>query len=125
MTEQICLRMRNRGQDEWTPIVSWGTRWYEADTQLEVLMEKAEDVEIHIESLAETKVQVVTVPMGRLPKRKNYSIRLQVKVLFLDERTCRISFRDMGFGDFFPATDFYEEVEIQLGGSNGQFYSLS
>ena len=125
MTEQICLRMRNRGQDEWTPIVSWGTRWYEADTQLEVLMEKAEDVEIHIESLADPKVQVVTVPMRRLPKRKNYSIRLQVKVLFLDERTCRISFRDMGFGDFFPATDFYEEVEIQLGGSNGQFYSLS
>ena len=125
MTEQICLRMRTHGQDEWTPIVSWGSRWYEADTQMEVLMEKPEDVEIHVESLADASVQVFSVPMGRLPKRNNYTIRLQIKVLFTDEKTCKISFKDMGFGEFFPATDFYEEVTIHLGGSNGQFNSLS
>ena len=34
-------------------------------------------------------------------------------------------FKDMGFGEFFPATDFYVEKEIHLGGSNEQFNSLS
>ena len=45
MTEQICLKMRINGQDEWYPIVPWGTRWYEADMQFEVLLEDADDIE--------------------------------------------------------------------------------
>jgi hypothetical protein len=34
-------------------------------------------------------------------------------------------FKDAGFGEFFPATDFMVEKVIHLGGSNGQFNSLS
>ena len=125
MTQQICLKLRIGGQEEWTPIVAWGSHWYESDKQLEVLLENTEDIEIHVESLLDSQVQVIKVPMGRLPQRKNYAIRLQIKVLFVEEKICRISFQDMGFGEFFAPTDFYEEVDIHLGGSNGQFNSLS
>lgn len=124
MTEQICLKLRVDGQDEWYPIVPWGTRWYESDMQCEILLEDAEDIEIHIEPLVGHQIQVEKVSMEGLPKRKDYALRLQVKILFLNEGTCRISFKDVGFGEFFPATDFYIEKEIHLGGSNGQFNSL-
>ncbi|MGO5443661.1 DUF5716 family protein [Faecalimonas sp. LCP19S3_D12] len=124
MTEQICLKMRINGQDEWYPVVPWGTRWYESDMQFEVLLEEVEDIEIHIESLTGNEMRVETVSMEELPKRKDYALRLQVKTLFLDEKTCKISFKDIGFGEFFPATDFYEEKEIHLGGNDGQFNSL-
>lgn len=124
MTEQICLKMRVNGIDEWYPIVPWGTRWYESDKQFEVLLEDAEDIEIHIESLTENQMCVETISMEGLPKRKGYALRLQVKTLFLDENTCKISFKDIGFGEFFPATDFYREKEIHLGGNDGQFNSL-
>ncbi len=70
------------------------------------------------------EMRVETVSMEELPKRKDYALRLQVKTLFLDEKTCKISFKDIGFGEFFPATDFYEEKEIHLGGNDGQFNSL-
>lgn len=125
MTEQICLKLRIRGQDEWFPIVAWGSRWYEADAQWEVLLEDTEDIEIHIDSLLDSTVDVKKVSMEGLPKRKDYAIRLQIKTLFLDEKTCKISFKDMGFGEFFPATDFYKEIEIHLGGKNGKSDSLS
>ena len=125
MMDQICLKMRAHGQDRWEPIVPWGSRWYEADTKWEVLLENTDDIEIHIESLAGADMRVEHVPLTGLPKRKNYTLRLQIKVLFVDEKKCRISFKDMGFGEFFPATDFYLEKEILLGGSNEQFNSLS
>ena len=124
MTEQICLKMRINGQDEWYPIVPWGTRWYEADIQFEVLLEDADDIEMHIESLTGNQMRVETISMAGLPKRKDYALRLQVKTVFLNEKTCKISFQDIGFGEFFPATDFYEEKEIHLGGNDGQFNSL-
>lgn len=125
MTQQICLRLRRNGQEEWTPIVSWGSHWYEADTQVEVLVAEPTDMELHVESLADSNVQVVTIPMDGLPKRKDYSIRLQIDVMFTEEHTCKLRLKDMGFGEFYPATSFCEEMEIHLGGSHGQFHSLS
>lgn len=125
MMDQICLKLRLHGQDKWYPIVSWGSRWYEADMQCEILLENADDIEIHVESLAGAQLRVERVSMEGLPKRKNYTLRLQVKVMMLNEKCCRISFTDVGFGEFFPATDFCVEKEIHLGGSNEQFNSLS
>ena len=125
MMDQICLKLRMKGKDKWYPIVSWGSRWYESDTQCEILLENTDDIEIHIESLAGAEMRVERVSLAGLPKRKNYTLRLQVKVMMLNEKCCQISFKDMGFGEFFPATDFYVEKEIRLGGSNEQFNSLS
>ena len=125
MMDQICLKLRIEGVDKWYPLVTWGSRWYEADSQCEILLENRDDIEIHIESLVGNDLQVVKVPMKGLPNRPKYTLRLQVQALFEDEKRCRISFKDLGFGEFFPATDFCVEQEIQLGGSNGQYNSLS
>ena len=125
MTDQICLRMRVNGKEGWYPIVQWGSHWYEADGQWDVLLEDTSDIEIHIESLGSGELQAETVSLAGLPERKDYALRLTIEVMFLDEYTCRISFRDAGFGEFFPATDFKVEKIIHLGGTNGQFNSLS
>lgn len=125
MMEQICLKLRMQGTDKWYPIISWGSRWYEADTEFELLLENADDIELHIESLAGTQMRVERISMEGLPKRGNYTLRLQVRVMMSSEKCCRISLKDLGFGEFFPATDFYMEKEIHLGGSNEQFHSLS
>ena len=125
MMEQICLRMRVNGKEAWYPIVAWGSHWYEADGQWEVLLEDTSDIEIHVESLATGELEAETVSLAGLPERRDYSLRLSIETMFLDEKTCKITFKDAGFGDFFPATDFQVEKVIHLGGSNGQFNSLS
>ena len=125
MMDQVCLKLRMQGKDKWYPIVPWGSRWYEADTSFELLLENTDDIEVHIESLAGAELQVERISLEGLPKRNNYTLRLQVKVMLLDEKRCRITMKDVGFGEFFPATDFYVEKEIHLGGSNEQFNSLS
>ena len=125
LTERICLRMRVDGQEGWYPLVSWGTHWYEADGQWEVLLEDTSDIEVLVESLVEDEVQVEKISLEGLPKRTDYSLRLQVEAMFLDEQTCKLIFRDVGFGEFFAPTDFRVEKTIRLGGINGQFNSMS
>lgn len=125
MTQQISLRMRVDGKEGWYPIVSWGTRWYEADGEWEVLLEDASDLEVHIESLAGEELQVEKISLKGLPERTDYSLRLKVELMFFDERICKLTLRDIGFGDFYPATDFRVTKEIHLGGINGQFNSMS
>ena len=123
--ERIALRMRVNGQEGWYPIVSWGEHWYEADGQWEVLLEDTSDIEVLEESLSGEEMVVEKLSLEGMPDRRDYSLRIQVEVLFLDERTCRLTFKDIGFGDFFPATDFQVEKVIGLGGTNGQFNSMS
>lgn len=125
MAEQICLRMRVKGKERWYPIVAWGTHWYEADGEWEVLMEDPSDIEIRVETLAGKEVLMEKVSLSGFPSRQDYSLRLRIEVMFLDERTCKIIFRDAGFGEFFSATDFYAEKLLNLGGINGQFNSMS
>ena len=125
MTDQICLRMRVGGKEGWYPIVQWGSHWYEADGQWEVILEDTSDIEIHVESLAGEELQVETVSLEGLPDRKDYSLRIQIDVMFLDEKICRLTYKDVGFGEFFPATDFCTEKILKLGGIHGQFNSMS
>lgn len=125
MTQQISLRMRVNGRESWYPVVSWGTRWYEADGEWEVLLEDDSDLEVHVESLAGDELQVEKISLKGLPERVDYSVRLKIEIMFLEERLCRLTLKDMGFGDFYPATDFCVTKEIHLGGINGQFNSMS
>ena len=91
----------------------------------EVLLEDTSDIEIHVETLAEDELRVETVSLEGLKPRTDYSLRLRIEVMFLDEKTCHLLFKDVGFGEFFPASDFQVEKVIHLGGSNGQFNSMS
>lgn len=125
MTEQISIRMRIGGEETWYPLVSWGSHWYESDRQCEVLMEDTDDIDLYIESLVSEKVRVETIQFKGLQVRKNYSLRMRISTLFSNERTCQIIFEDIGFGEFYPSTGFRTEKVIELGGSHGQFNSLS
>lgn len=125
LTEQISVRMRVNGEEGWYPLVSWGNHWYESDRQFEVLLGDTEDIEIHVDSLVTGRHLVESVSLKGLPDRKNYALRLKISTFFSDEKTCHIIFEDMGFGEFFAPSGFRVEKIIELGGSNGQFNSLS
>ena len=125
LTYRVTLNMRVNGQEEWYPVVSWGNHWYEANNQWEVLTNEVDELEFHVESLVQGNLRSEIISLEGMPKRPEYSTRLQIETLFLDERTCRITVKDVGFGEFFPATDFQVEKVIHLGGNDGKFNSMS
>lgn len=125
LTDQISIRMRVNGEEVLYPLVTWGNHWYESDKECEVLLENTEDIEIYVDSLSTGKRNVETISFKGLEERTNYALRLRISIIFLNEKTCRIVFEDVGFGEFFAPTGFVTEKVIELGGSNGQFNSLS
>lgn len=125
LTDQVTVNMRVNGKEIWYPIVSWGAHWYESNNQWEVLLEDVEDIELHVESLIQGNLKTEVISLANFPKRGEYSMRLQIETLFLDEKTCKITVRDVGFGEFYLPADFQEEKIIHLGGNDGKFNSLS
>lgn len=125
MTDQISVQMRIQGQEAWYPLVSWGAHWYESNNQWEVIIDDMDEIQFHIESLVQGTLKTEKISLSGLPKRAEYSLRLQIETLLVDEKTCKITVKDVGFGEFFPPTDFCEEKIIHLGGNDGKFNSLS
>ena len=125
LTDQISMKMRVAGEETLFPLVTWGAHWYESDKDWEVLLENNEDIELYIDSLSTGKRRTETVSLKGLPERFNYALRLRISTMFLSDKMCKITFEDVGFGEFFPSTGFSVEKVIELGGSNGQFNSLS
>ena len=87
--------------------------------------ENNEDIELYIDSLSTGKRRTETISLKGLPERSNYALRLRISTMFLNDKMCKITFEDVGFGEFFSPTGFSVEKVIELGGSNGQFNSLS
>ncbi|MFV0364246.1 MAG: DUF5716 family protein [Suipraeoptans sp.] len=125
LTKKISIPLRVNGKEVLYPVVSWGKCWYEADTQLEVLVEEMDRVKIVVDSLNTGEISEDIISLDGLPERNGYSVRLQMDIMFMDERTCKISLKDIGFGEFFKPSGFVKEHVIDLGGIHGQFNSMS
>lgn len=125
LTDQITVNLRVNGQEMWYPLVSWGSQWYESNNQWEVLVENLDAIEFRVESLVQGTIRTEVISLDKFPKRAEYSMRLKIETMFLDERTCKITVKDMGFGEFFMPTDSQEQIVIHLGGNDGKFGSLS
>ena len=51
-----------------------------------MLLEDTDDIEIKVESLLTGTSRIERVQVNELPKRAKYTIRLQVEVLFVEEK---------------------------------------
>lgn len=125
LIKRLCVRSRVKGQDNWLPLVEWGKHWYEADCSYEFLVSDLDKIEFQVDNLLEGTSENLQLSLSGIPKRQGYTVRLLMEITFEDRENCRISLRDIGFGEFYPPSGFYTETKIKLGGSNGQFGSVS
>ena len=125
LTESISIRIRKENTYELFPLVSWGSNPFECNQQWEILLEDTEDIELYIESIYKGKIDMRQISLDDIPERDSYSIRLLVEVMSIDSNTFRISFKDTGFGDFYPSSGYETDITIQLGGNYGEYHSMS
>ena len=118
------MKVRKGEGEFWQPLVFWGARWYESDGEWEAIADDLDEINIIVESLVTGEKRHYPLSLKGFPRRKGYSVRLKIQVIFEDEKMCKISVEDIGFGEFFAPAGRKIERKIQLGGSNGQFNSL-
>ena len=83
-----------------------GAHWYESNNQWEVILEDVEDIEFHIESLVQGNLKTEKISLAKFPKRAEYSMRLQIETLFLDEKDLQDHSAGCRIRRFLPADRF-------------------
>ena len=71
-------------------------------------------VDFVVTAVDSKKKKRISIPLEGFPKRPERTTRVQIRVLFLDERTMEVTLKDRGFGELFPASGVQIRQEVML-----------
>ena len=97
------------------PLLRAGTLLPDAGAEIQVILDDAKEMKFQIEDVRKGKVMHCTLHPEEFIYRENKTLRLEIKVRFLDYETLVLKIRDVGFGDIRPATYRVWEQIVNLG----------
>ncbi|MDD6572593.1 MAG: DUF5716 family protein [Thermoflexaceae bacterium] len=91
-----------------------GTNWYMAGRKLRFIVNDAKEITIHVKPIEKKPDQDIVISLDEFPKRPDRMTKLMMEIDFSSASQCRLSLKDMGFGDFYKSTDKIVYRDIKL-----------
>lgn len=91
-----------------------GTALEKAESAVQVILDDTTELRFQIEDVRTKSTMTCAFQPDKMWPRENKTIRLEVKVSFLDYETLVLKVRDIGFGEIYPATYRVWEQLIHL-----------
>lgn len=110
----ISMEMEIRGKLTNYLLIGAGVNWFDAEHTCEFMLDETEEIVIYAKSMLGGPVSSYTIELKNLPKRPARTTRLQMKATFTAADRCRITLRDLGFGEFFPPSGLSWESTLKL-----------
>lgn len=112
--QNLRMQMEIRGKNSNYLLIGAGINWYEAEHTCEFLMDDTNEVLIYGKHMITGELSSYSIVLDKLPKRPVRTTRLQLHADFLDAGRCRIFIRDLGFGEFYPASGLTWESILSM-----------
>ncbi len=100
----VGMRLLRQGMESYFALMDAGTNWFETEKEFDVILEEGESISVLLTPLDGKEPKEICMKLEGLKERPNWMTRLRIKVKMLSERELNVSVKDMGFGDFFPAS---------------------
>lgn len=91
-----------------------GTQLSEAETEVQVILDDTPELKFEIEDVRTGESISCTFKPENLWMRENKTLRLEIRLIFLDYGTLVLKVRDIGFGEIYPATFRVWEQMVNL-----------
>ena len=96
-------------------LVSAGKNWFEIKNTCEVILSGTPQVEFYKQLPSSSTPQIQTVELEDLPTRPDRTTRLRITASPVANDKIEVEIRDLGFGEFFPATGRVWKSIIMMG----------
>lgn len=110
----VTMDVVYKGQETRVILSKAGIHWYEAGAKQQCIINNVDEAVFNISWPATKKIQTFTMSLDEFPKRDNKTSRIEVSLSYTDENTFVIEIKDIGFGEFFEATDASVRYEVKL-----------
>ncbi len=100
----IGMDMMIMGSPAYYPIIRAGKNWYECRTSFDMILDGTDQLTFQIGPMQSNDKHKVSMPLPGLPPRPERTTRLRVSLECQSETVCKITVRDMGFGEMYPSS---------------------
>lgn len=114
LDSSVTMKVLHRDQENQLVLASAGESWHEAGKEVELILDHQDYLEFIITAMDPKKKKTVRMILEGFPRRDDRTLRVLLKIGFLDERTMTVMVKDQGFGDFFPSTGVSVKQEVML-----------
>lgn len=110
----VSVKVMHRDQESQLVLASAGDSWYESKTSVEFILDRQNYIEFMINPVDPKRKKLVKMTLEGFPERSDKTMRVQVNIGFLDDKTMAVAVKDKGFGELFPASDAMIRQEVML-----------
>lgn len=82
-----------------------GINWYEAGARAEGILDDTKEIHLKVISSVSKNNKDISIDLRGFPPRPNKTTRVEIVLAYKNESQCIVQVRDLGFGDFFKASD--------------------
>ncbi len=91
-----------------------GTNWYEAGVKTQCILDDINGIDLIVSSVDNTVVKNIEISLAGFPKRVNKATRVEIVVSYSDDSNFEVIVKDMGFGDFYKASDIAVRKTVNI-----------
>ncbi|SFG19446.1 DUF5716 family protein [Oribacterium sp. WCC10] len=100
---------------ETLPIVRAGESWMDTSASYEMILDDQDFIDFQVTSITKPQRPLrLRMMLDTFPQRESRTTRIRMSTEFADADTLRVTVKDLGFGDLFPASDkeIVEEIDL-------------
>ncbi|MDO4343256.1 MAG: DUF5716 family protein [Eubacteriales bacterium] len=110
----LSMRMEIRGKASSYLLVNAGVNWFEAGHICEFIPDGTNEIVIYGRSMRGGDAESYSIVLKGLPQRPGRTTRLWLQASFLSAKRCKITIRDLGFGEFYPPSGMVWESILEV-----------
>lgn len=114
VTTAVSVRSYVDAKEQELIFVKTGMPWYEANNTYEFILDDTNEVEVMVRDDLKNNKKSYIMALDLNENRPNKTTRIRMNVRYLSTDRCAIKIRDLGFGDFYPATNRVWEKIIRV-----------
>ena len=113
-TNSIAMKVYYDAKPFYLPMAEAGEQWQQIDKSCFVILDDCQELEFIVTDVLKKESMREVLSLDGLIRRENKTIRLELRLSFLDRNTAVIKIKDVGFGEFYPTNYRIWEQIIRL-----------
>ncbi|MDO4273023.1 MAG: DUF5716 family protein [Eubacteriales bacterium] len=109
----VGMDMRVMGSPTYYPLIEAGNNWYECKAYCEFILDDTQELVFVVSTFGEQEKKRVAMQLPGLPKRPNKTTRLSLDLQYVSRKECRITVKDLGFGEMYPGSGKIWKESVQ------------
>lgn len=110
----ISIKIKDRGELAFYPLVDAGENWYDSGGECEILLSGSPEIDFWIQEADSREARIETLELTDLPERPDKLTRLRIAAKPVASDRVAVTIRDLGFGEICRSSDKTWEYEMNL-----------